>query len=180
MNLIDKATAFASEMHYGQLRKFTQDPYIEHLRQTAEFLYQMSSNITMEDYAAALLHDVIEDTGIDESLVRSTFGDYITDLVLELTIDEKEKEEKGKKACLAEKLNIMSEKAFNIKIADRLSNIIGLLDVRVEKGFVKWYLKETDYILDNLDRQLNDEQEMALQRLLSAIQLVKMERLTNG
>jgi (p)ppGpp synthase/HD superfamily hydrolase len=177
MNLIDKATAFAAEMHYGQLRKFTNEPYIEHPRQTAEFLYQMDSKASKEDYAAALLHDVIEDTEIPSEVMRESFGDYITDLVLELTIDEEEKKEKGKKAYLAEKLNEMSEKAFNIKIADRLSNVIGLLDVRVEKDFVKWYLKETDYMLEKLTRELSNEQYEAVQRLVGAVRLVRMNRL---
>jgi (p)ppGpp synthase/HD superfamily hydrolase len=177
MDLIEKAKAFAAEMHYGQLRKFTDVPYIEHPLQTADFLYQMDSTTSKEDYAAALLHDVIEDTEIPEEAVRTAFGDYITDLVLELTIDEEEKKEKGKKAYLAEKLNEMSEKAFNIKIADRLSNVIGLLDIRIEKSFVDWYIKETEYILNDLNRKLNEEQKAAVQRLLGAVQLVKMERL---
>lgn len=177
MNIIDKAMAFASQMHYGQFRKFTQDPYIEHLKQTAEFLYQMNPSIKMEDYAAALLHDVIEDTGIEEHILRTMFGNYITDLVLELTIDEDEKKEKGKKVYLAEKLNTMSEKAFIIKISDRLSNVIGLLDLRVEKSFVKWYVKETEYMLDNLDRELNNFQKDAVQRLMGSLQLVRMNRL---
>lgn len=177
MNLIDKATAFAAEMHYGQVRKFTNEPYIEHPKQTAEFLYQMDSSITMEDYAAALLHDVIEDTEIPPEVLRTTFGDYITDLVLELTIDEEEKKEKGKKAYLAEKLNIMSEKAFIIKIADRLSNVIGLLDLRVDKKFVSWYLKETDYMLQNLTRKMSEEQYEAVQKLVGTVRLVRMNRL---
>ncbi len=179
MNVIDQALEFASEMHYGQYRKFTDNPYIEHLRQTAEFLYDMYTDVTLEDYAAALLHDVIEDTEIPVETVRTVFGDYITNLVLELTIDEKEKEEKGKKVYLAEKLNEMSEKAFNIKIADRLSNIIGLLDLRIPKDFVKWYTKETDYMLNHLTRKLNAEQTAAVQRLVGAVQLVRLERL-NG
>lgn len=179
MNVIDKALEFASEMHYGQKRQFTDDPYIEHLRQTAEFVYEMYKDVTLEDYAAALLHDVIEDTEIPEEMMRSSFGDYITDLVMELTINEQEKEEKGKKVYLAEKLNEMSEKAFNIKIADRLSNIIGLLDLRIPKDFVKWYTKETDYILQHLTRDLSAEQMAAVQRLVGAVQLVRMDRL-NG
>lgn len=176
MNIIDKALAFAAEMHYGQQRKFTHDPYIEHPIQTAEFLKQMFSDIVEEDTAAALLHDVIEDTKIPEEVVRTTFGDQVTDLVLELTINEEEKREKGKKAYLTEKLNEMSEKAFNIKIADRLSNVIGLLDIRINNEFVHWYIEETEHILNNLNRELTDDQSEAVKRLLGTVNLVKMER----
>ena len=179
-NIIDKAVDFASKMHHGQLRKFTDIPYIEHLRQTAEFLYHMYSNITLEDYSAAILHDVIEDTGTPESVVREKFGNYITDLVLELTINKEERNKKGKKVYLAEKINLMSEKAFMIKTCDRLSNIISLLDLRVEKHFVDRYIKETHYILNNINRNMSDEQLLAVQRIKAALRLVKMERLING
>ena len=61
--LVQKAEAYATEKHSGQVRKFGNMPYIEHLRRIAAKL----ATLTYPDFvvAAAWLHDVVEDTGTD-------------------------------------------------------------------------------------------------------------------
>jgi len=73
--MIYDAWAFASEHHTGQERKFTEEPYVTHLEGTARLLWEANSeNAASEDYTAALLHDVVEDTPVTLEEVGRHFG----------------------------------------------------------------------------------------------------------
>ena len=79
-----KALEFAAYAHTGQLRKYTDVPYITHCIHVAEIL--KSHGVEDEKLiSAAYLHDTLEDTETDESALRRAFGDAITQLVLEVT-----------------------------------------------------------------------------------------------
>ena len=75
---LDRAYELAKEMHAGQMRQ-TGDPYISHPLAVAEILaeYGMGS----QTLAAALLHDVVEDTPLTLDDVRNEFGDTVADLI---------------------------------------------------------------------------------------------------
>jgi len=147
---IKQAHSFALERHKGQYRKFTKLPYIRHPEQVVCILamYDVDNAIL----TAAMLHDVVEDTYTTIQEIQETFGKKVADLVEELTSDVKAKRTFGKKVYMSNHMNGMSSNAFTIKLADRLHNIIGLLDPRMSESFVDWYIKETRYVLDNLAR----------------------------
>ena len=80
--LLKKAFAFAEVAHLGQ-KRLSGEEMIQHPLQVANILSEMrADSITL---AAALLHDVIEETGIASSEIEKEFGTEITDLVLGLT-----------------------------------------------------------------------------------------------
>ena len=58
--LVIKADTFADLSHSGQVRKYTGEPYIVHPREVATLVSTVAH--TPEMLAAALLHDVVEDT----------------------------------------------------------------------------------------------------------------------
>ena len=76
--LIKKANEFAAKVHEGQKRK-SGEPYIVHPLATALRLTQM--RLDTPTIAAALLHDVCEDTQFSSKDVQKEFGDEIAFLV---------------------------------------------------------------------------------------------------
>ena len=174
---LEKAHSFAKAAHIDQKRKFTGEPYLSHLEETAQILWQFSKGTaTIDEYVAALLHDSVEDTDVTLLELGQNFGGNVMNLVEEVTINQKQKEEEGKKRYLARRLNEMSEKALNVKLSDRISNVSGLEDRRIPDNFVKWYLKETVYIMENLDRELTELHETLLEKLKVTIILVRVSR----
>ena len=81
MSLIKKAQSFANNAHEGQVRKYGGEPYIDHPIRVAMLLIEFIPNISEEMVAAALLHDVLEDTDttLDDLIVE--FGYAVAHLV---------------------------------------------------------------------------------------------------
>ena len=76
-----KAMKFAYDAHHGQL-DYNGVPYIFHPVHLAE---SMEDEISC---AAALLHDVIEDTAVTEAQLRVQFPAQVVDAVMYLTHDD--------------------------------------------------------------------------------------------
>ncbi|MGD9407137.1 MAG: bifunctional (p)ppGpp synthetase/guanosine-3',5'-bis(diphosphate) 3'-pyrophosphohydrolase, partial [Gammaproteobacteria bacterium] len=76
--LVLDAYHFAAEAHQGQKRK-TGEPYISHPVSVADILADL--RLDSQTLMAALLHDVIEDTGIDKDQLADRFGEEVAELV---------------------------------------------------------------------------------------------------
>ena len=123
--LLREAYSFAYDAHIDQLRK-SGVPYIDHCIETAIILADLKMDaITI---SAALLHDVVEDTGIQIGDVREKFGDDVARLVDGVTkISELKFHSHAEKQAenfrkmlfsMAQDLRIIT-----IKFADRLHNM---------------------------------------------------------
>lgn len=155
MNIYEQAKIFAIEAHtsIGQVRKYTGEPYHEHVLRVAELVSTRTQD--QEVLAAACLHDVLEDVepkrpefGRDTILER--FGRRVLDLVLELTdIYTKEnhpdKNRKTRKQLEAERLSKVSEEAKLIKRADLHDNGASFTGTSFEKTW-----NEEKKLLDEL------------------------------
>lgn len=180
-DIIKMAHEFASEAHKGQERKFTGEPYTKHLEETSQMLWEVTEgNASTDMYVAAILHDVVEDTEVTLEEVGRHFGGYVMSLVGELTIDDRQKEIEGKKVYLSRKINEMSDPALLIKLCDRLNNVGGLEDKRIPDKFVKWYIKETQYILEHLTRELGSVAQQLIRRIEWLLMYLKLNRNLNG
>lgn len=173
---LKKAHAFAKERHKGQKRKFNGKDYLTHLENTANLLWSADEDTENDVLVAALLHDVVEDTQTSFSEVDQNFGRDIMKLVKELTIDEDEMKIEGKAKYLVAKINKMSEKAFTIKLCDRLDNIMGLNDKGVPSEFRTRYMEETKYIVANINRSSNSVQKYLLGRLRSMLLYLELNK----
>jgi len=171
---IKAAYEYAKKMHGKQERKFTGEAYIIHPENTAGFIVQVEGSENM--VIAALLHDTLEDTDADPEYIRAEWGDEVLGLVQELTSDKVLQKKMGKKKYLTKELNGMTDDAFTVKLADRLSNILYLENERTPNDFIKWYTKETIYILDHLERNFNEIQEVLITRLRAAVLYIKNKR----
>ena len=87
-NVLDRAIVFATEVHQGQLRKGSKTPYILHPMEAAAIVSTMT--IDAEILAAAVLHDVVEDTPTTIEEVRDAFGDRVAFLVGSETEDKRD------------------------------------------------------------------------------------------
>src|SRR5918999_4647008 len=84
-NLLDGAFRMAVAAHHGQRRQ--DDTNIDHPIAVAELLHEHGFEETI--VAAALLHDVIEDTETDLEEIEQAYGSSIARLVEEMTEDER-------------------------------------------------------------------------------------------
>lgn len=146
MSLVDKAKIFATKAHEGQVRKYSGEPYIVHPIEVSEIVAR--HNGSREMIAAALLHDVVEDTDVTIDEIRTEFGNSVAMLVDDLT-DVSKKEDGNRairKAMDREHTAKASAAAMVVKAADMISNG---KDIKAnDPAFAKVYLKEMKELLN--------------------------------
>jgi (p)ppGpp synthase/HD superfamily hydrolase len=123
--LIARALARAEEAHAGQTRNGSGGlPYIEHPRMVAATLAARGySDATV---AAALLHDVVEDSDTTVEELRAEFGDEIADLVAALSDDESIESYRERKDEHRRRVAAVDGDALAIYAADKLANMTTL------------------------------------------------------
>lgn len=130
VGLILRALEFAAERHKNQFRKGEdRPPYINHPIQVANLLANEAGERDPVLLAAAILHDVIEDTVETEDEkdklieeIRQLFGDEILDVTMEVT-DDKSLRKPERKRLQVESASHKSERAKKLKIADKILNV---------------------------------------------------------
>ena len=70
----------------------------------------------------------------------------------------------------------MSERAFTIKLCDRLDNIIGLSGKNIPLEFKTRYTEATQYIITNLNRPITSVQKYLLKKLCSMLLYLKLNK----
>ena len=123
--LLERAFLFASEAHEGQQRR-SGEPFIAHPVGVARVL----ADLRLDDstLAAALLHDVVEDTDVTIEEVRAEFGEEITRLVegvTKLTRIHFQSREQAQAENYRKMIVAMAQDpgVILIKLADRLHNM---------------------------------------------------------
>ena len=124
-NHVKRAYYFAEQAHFGQLRR-SGEPYVTHPLAVAGILADM--HMDHQSLMAAMLHDVIEDTGIDKSAIGTQFGSSVAELVdgvskltqMEFESLEEKQAENFQKMALAMAQDI---RVILVKLADRLHNM---------------------------------------------------------
>jgi 5'-deoxynucleotidase YfbR-like HD superfamily hydrolase len=139
---ISRAIIFAAKAHNGATRKGTELPYILHPMEAATIVASLTDD--EEVIAAAILHDVLEDTDVTPAQLQIEFGARICKLV------ESESENKRPglpaaetwKARKSETINYLQSVATDderiIALADKLSNIRACLRDYEKSGDAMW------------------------------------------
>ncbi len=125
INIVEKAFYYAEEKHFGQFRK-SGLPYIAHPVEVMAILENM--DFSPDVLAAALLHDVVEDSGVSVKELEEAFNPVVAKIVDAVTeirptefIENMQAEIKTyQKLVSMGKINLF---AFYIKFADRLHNL---------------------------------------------------------
>ncbi|GAA0986315.1 hypothetical protein GCM10009555_063490 [Acrocarpospora macrocephala] len=123
---IQRAYEFAARRHAGQVRK-SGDPYITHPVAVAEIA--IDAGLDCATVCAALLHDVIEDTGCDAAQLRAEFGDEIATLVQSMT----ELDQRHDQAAI----DAADDRTLALKVLDRLHNMRTIQHLDQEKQRLK-------------------------------------------
>ena len=139
-DLIQRALVWASQRH-TEPRKGTDIPYITHPAHVAIILARHGFDESV--LAAAILHDLLEDTGTTDGEIRREFGARIADMVLDLSEPQfpgrprKETWARRKEAKL-DMLHRASPGAMAIVAADRVHNTANILDDIARHGPQVW------------------------------------------
>ncbi|WP_294528132.1 bifunctional (p)ppGpp synthetase/guanosine-3',5'-bis(diphosphate) 3'-pyrophosphohydrolase [uncultured Allofournierella sp.] len=125
MEMLDKAYQLAVRAHDGQFRR-SGEPYICHPLHVAMLLVDLGMDT--ESLAAALMHDVVEDTSVTLDELESQFGAdvaHMVDGVTKLTKIKFSSVEEQQAENLRKMLMAMSQdvRVMIIKLCDRLHNM---------------------------------------------------------
>lgn len=148
MNVLEEAILFATRAHEGQTRKMAKTPYILHPLEVASIISTMTPDL--ETMAAGVLHDTVEDCGVDPKEIKTRFGTRVSALVQSETEDrlsDRPPEETWKERKEESLLMLRYTKDRDVKIlwlGDKLSNL---------RSFHREYLKEGDRLWQNLHQK---------------------------
>ncbi|MBO5783208.1 MAG: bifunctional (p)ppGpp synthetase/guanosine-3',5'-bis(diphosphate) 3'-pyrophosphohydrolase [Clostridia bacterium] len=126
--LLQKAYAFAAQAHEGQKRA-SGEPYFIHPCAVAEILVDLG--LDAATIAAALMHDVIEDTPVTMEQLKKEFGEEVSTLVggvtkLDKIVFKSHEEEAAENFCKIFFAMAKDIRVIIIKLADRLHNMRSL------------------------------------------------------
>lgn len=145
---IQRALLFATEAHGGQMRKYTEEPYVVHLIEVMMIVRRRGGD--EEQLIASLLHDTDEDTDRTIADIQNHFGSGVACLVEEVTdvYTDKSENRATRKKKEAERLWGISPRGQTIKYADLISNTKSI--VELAPGFAETYIPEKEYILQGM------------------------------
>lgn len=135
LELLRRAYRFSAHYHMRQVR-LSGAPYLSHPLEVARILAEL--RLDGPTIATALLHDVVEDTGVTLQEIRENFGEEVAHLVegvtkikkLDYYSREKQQAENVRKMLLA---MVDDLRVILIKLADRLHNMTTLQYLPPEK-----------------------------------------------
>jgi guanosine-3',5'-bis(diphosphate) 3'-pyrophosphohydrolase len=131
--LVAAALETAAGAHAGQVRNGSGGmPYIEHPKAVAERL--AGAGYDDDVVAAALLHDVVEDSDLTIGDLRKRFGDGIAGLVAALSDDESIEPYRERKDEHRRRVAAANGDALAIYGADKLSNVLTLGEALAREG----------------------------------------------
>lgn len=132
---VAEAYEFAIEAHQEQTR-VSGEPYVTHPIAVSKTVAEW--RLDVHSIMAALLHDVLEDTGTEKSVLADRFGSTVADLVdglskmekIEFQSAQEAQAENFRKMLLAMSRDL---RVILIKLADRLHNMQTMSAVRPDK-----------------------------------------------
>jgi (p)ppGpp synthase/HD superfamily hydrolase len=156
-----KAMMFACEAHKAQLRKYTGNPYTDHLAEVAGIVASVATPEQADlMVSVAWLHDCIEDQGITLESLRDEFGEWVSSGVWFLSDTEKGNRAE-RKALSRARLGAAPYWVQTIKCADIISNTSSI--VMHDPAFARVYLEEKRLLLERLTEA--DPRLLALARM---------------
>jgi guanosine-3',5'-bis(diphosphate) 3'-pyrophosphohydrolase len=158
--ILEYVTDFADKAHGSQLRKYSGDRYIVHPVRVMEMVRQHTDELPV--LAAALLHDVLEDTPVSDAEVEAALlrvmdareVEETLKLVVELTDVFIRREyprlnRRTRKQKEANRLGSVSRDAQTIKYADIIDNVTDI--VKEDADFANVYVSEAKQMLKVMD-----------------------------
>lgn len=160
-SVIQNVKKFAEAAHGSQLRKYSPEPYIEHPVRVMQTCAEYTNDVSV--LAAALLHDVLEDTTVssdeilqfllkelDDEPAKRTLGivHELTDVFVKKNYPQWNRRKRKDKEN--ERLQKTSSDAQTIKYADIIDNSLTIAGA--EPDFRQKYLLECRSLLRKLEK----------------------------
>jgi len=130
--LLADAYDLAGTAHAGQTRKDDGSPYLTHPLRVAELIAAAGYGEDAE--AAALLHDVVEDSDVGLAEIARRFGSRVAEIVSALTEDEAIVDYEERKAEHRARVAAAGALAVAVYSADKLANIRDMRGLYAEVG----------------------------------------------
>ena len=143
VNVLDKMIGFATEAHKGQVRKFTNEPYINHPLRVMETVKLFNGDEKV--WAAAVGHDLIEDTSVTILDIEKEFKMGVALMVFQVTSPSKQfphLSRADRKAMDRYQLSVSNGESQDIKYADIFDNVPDMMKNNPDKDFSKQYVLE--------------------------------------
>lgn len=153
-DVLERVRDFADRAHGDQMRKYTPERYIVHPARVMKICQKYSSDVAV--HAAALLHDVLEDTPVTKEEIRKLLSGLMTEqqviktinIVVELTDvfiknDYPKLNRRKRKALETDRLSKTSAEAQTVKYADLIDNAIDIIHHDPQFGRVFVYEAKT-------------------------------------
>jgi (p)ppGpp synthase/HD superfamily hydrolase len=164
LSLLERAIIFATQAHAGACRRDGHTPYILHCTETAAIVATMTED--PEVLAAAVLHDVVEDTDVTADDLLVAFNERIADLVTAMS-ENKRPNESPEDTWLVRKeetidtlVNTQDIALMQLFLGDKLSNL---------RGIYRDYLRGGDDIWESFHQKSRAKQSWYYFRLESAL-----------
>jgi (p)ppGpp synthase/HD superfamily hydrolase len=119
--LASQALAFAVQCHAGHRRESDGEPFITHPLEVARLLRDAGCSETV--VAAGLLHDVVDDSGVDVRELAERFGDDVAALVSAVTDDTCVDSYRRRKQMLRDQVQFAGGDAALVFAADKISEV---------------------------------------------------------
>lgn len=191
VNRVKRAYFYAEQAHTGQYRR-SGEPYITHPLAVANIL--ASVHMDHQSLMAAMLHDVIEDTGISKQAISKQFGEQVADIVdgvsklakIEFETQAEKQASNFQKMALAMARDL---RVIVVKLSDRLHNMrtLGALPPekkrRIAKETLEIYapiahrLGMNDWRIEFEDRGFAAMHPLRATRLHASLQQVRGNRI---
>ena len=142
-DLFDRAARFALQAHAGTERRGKEFPYIIHPMEAAAIVASETSD--PELLAAAMLHDVVEDTDTTLEEIRAAFGNRIAALVaaesdVEMPLLPPSESWHARKQAAIDRLAAAPREAKIVALGDKLSNMRAIARDYALRGDAIWDL----------------------------------------
>lgn len=180
--ILDQVKEFAGKAHGEQRRKYTSELYIVHPVRVMETCCHYTSSVPV--LAAALLHDVLEDTDVSEKQMQefllSVMSKEDAALTLQLVIELTDVYTKPaypklnrrvRKAKEYERMERISSEAQTIKYADIIDNSKEISSH--DTDFAPVFLRECNILLSKIKKGDQELYEKALQLVRRELQQVR-------
>jgi (p)ppGpp synthase/HD superfamily hydrolase len=122
--VVREAHELLLQTHDGQRQKVNGRPYVEHPMLVATDV--AAEGFEPEMVAAALLHDIVEDSDVTVDDVRERFGDRVADLVDVMTDTAEVSDYERRKEIHRRRVSAAGPEAAAIFAADKLNNVRAL------------------------------------------------------
>ena len=158
--LVFEAMSFARQIHKDQVRKYTGNPYVDHLAEVAGITAASTFTDEPIHLATAWLHDCMEDQAVPYEQLKREFGSPVANGVRWLS-DLETGNRAERKAASRVRLAQAPGWVQTIKCADLISNTSSI--VMHDPKFAKVYLAEKRALLEVMTKADPRLRQLALE-----------------